>query len=164
MAFNKDQFKSLIEKVLTKMDMNSKSAVNLLLGTAAQESGFGTYLRQLGDGPALGVFQMEPATERDIWSNYLAYREKETNIIEYLVSITGADGKYSLDLEGNLIYQIAMARLHYRRVKEPLPLFDDINGLARYWKNHYNTIHGKGTIEEFIKNYYKYVIKTIMDN
>jgi len=155
MSFNKDQFKDLIQKVLTKIDMHSDVAVNLLLGTAAQESGFGTYLKQLGDGPALGVFQMEPNTEKDIWINYIDHRVIIRNMIKYTV---GLHSPTPFHLQGNLIYQIIMTRLHYRRVPEPLPMESDIKGLARYWKQYYNTPMGKGTTEEFIANYYKYVI------
>jgi hypothetical protein len=73
MAFDKKQFRDLIQRTLQDLGMHSESAVNLLLGTAAQESQFGTYFRQIGGGPALGVFQMEPDTEIDIWDNYLRY-------------------------------------------------------------------------------------------
>ncbi len=154
MSFNKDQFEDLIDEVLTEIDMYSKSAVNLLLGTAAQESGFGTYLRQLGNGPALGVFQMEPATEKDIWDNYLQFRAGIRNRIG---DLTGVYWPGSLHLKGDLIYQIIMARLHYRRVPEALPSPNDIEGLAQYWKQYYNTPEGRGTIREFIHNYFKYL-------
>ena len=50
----------------------SQEAENLLMGTAAQESALGEYIRQLGNGPALGIFQMEPETFDDIVRNYLA--------------------------------------------------------------------------------------------
>ncbi|SMF86500.1 hypothetical protein SAMN05428998_1881, partial [Tistlia consotensis USBA 355] len=51
----------------------SDAAVELLLGTAAQESGF-RYLAQLGGGPALGPYQSEPATRADVHDSYLRYR------------------------------------------------------------------------------------------
>ena len=47
--------------------------VQLLLGTAAVESYF-IYRRQLGGGPAVGLWQMESRTARDIFDNYLRYR------------------------------------------------------------------------------------------
>jgi len=50
MAFKKSHFQGLIELIL-KADLPtlySDEAVSLLLGTAAQESLFGTYLVQLG--------------------------------------------------------------------------------------------------------------------
>ena len=157
MAFNKKQFQDLIERVLTELNMHSRAAVNLLLGTAAQESGFGTYLQQMGGGPARGVFQMEPATEKDIWCSYLVYRE---DLAETVWQVAGAAydvGPSISALEANLSYQIAMARIHYRRVAEPLPPYNDVGALSRYWKRHYNTPQGKGTVEEFVENYKKYV-------
>lgn len=157
MAFSKDQFQDLIERTLQDLELYSESAVNLLLGTAAQESNFGTYLRQIGGGPALGVFQMEPDTETDIWNNYLRYRISRDIMV---TRITGVTGPSVAALEANLIYQIVMARLHYRRIKDPLPPPKDIDGLARYWKQHWNTHLGAGTEEEFIRNYIKYVNKT----
>lgn len=148
----------MIERVLTELNMHSRAAVNLLLGTAAQESGFGTYLRQIGDGPALGVFQMEPDTEKDIWCNYLSYRD---DLSETVWQIAGA--AYDIGpalvsaLEANLSYQVAMARIHYWRVPEPLPPYDNVEALAAYWKRHYNTPRGKGTVQEFVKNFFRYV-------
>lgn len=155
MSFNREQFKNLIENVLNKIALCSPSAVNMLLGTAAQESQFGTYLRQLDNGPALGVFQMEPDTEKDIWDNYLNYRPMDRLSIFNIASITEPD---PFSLESNLAYQIAMARIHYYRVDEPLPEADDLPGLARYYKLYYNTPKGKATEEEFIRNYKKYIM------
>ncbi len=47
---------------------NSDKARFLLLCTAAIESNCGYYIKQV-DGPALGIWQMEPATHDDIWEN-----------------------------------------------------------------------------------------------
>ncbi len=154
MAFDKKQFQDLIERTLKDLDLYSESAVNLLLGTAALESNFGTYLRQYGGGPSLGVFQMEPDTEIDIWNNYLRYRI--SNDLK-VTRITGATGPSVAALEADLIYQIVMARLHYKRIKEPLPDAEDVAGLARYWKQHWNTPQGKGSEQQFIYNYERYI-------
>ena len=133
---NKEQLKNLIERVLKQLDLYSEDSVNLLLGTAAQESHLGEYIRQLGNGPALGIFQMEPATFRDIMANYLKLKS------EYL--------------EFNLVVAIAFARLHYLRVNEKIP--NTIDGYARYWKVYYNTCKGNGTKQEFIENYKRFVL------
>ena len=154
-AIDKNQLKALIESVLTKIDMKSSAAVNLLLGTAAQESGLGTYIKQRGNGPACGIFQMEPETESDIWKNYL-YRR--FNIADKIFDVSGVEEPSPFHLWGNLIYQIAITRVHYWRIPEPLPDAIDIEGLAEYWKQHYNTPKGKGTVGEFIENYERYVM------
>lgn len=146
MSFDRKQFENLIRKTLKWLDpkLLSDSSVNLLLGTCAQESGFGTYLRQKGGGPALGVFQMEPAT-----FNWL--RDKYKGKYPWLADCS-AD-----ELEGDLCLSIIMARLRYAAVPTPLPAPNDIDALAVYWKMNYNSLAGKGTTEEFVENYNTYV-------
>lgn len=154
MSFYKEQFRDLIADTLDEIGLHSEHAVNLLLGTAAQESGFGKYLRQLKNGPALGVFQMEPNTYNDIVKNYLKYKRPLTNEME---SSCQCLIEYNSDaLIWNIKLAICMARIHYLRVPAPLPT--DLSGYAAYWKKYYNTYLGAGTEEEFIRNYKKYVL------
>ena len=132
MSFYKEQFRELIDDTLHEIGLYSEDAVNILLGTAAQESRFGKYMKQLKNGPAKGVFQMEPATFKDIIENYVRHRPQ---LMSYLCAISAtleAD-----EMVWNLKLSICMARIHYLRVPEPLPT--DLSGYARYWKMHYNT-------------------------
>lgn len=46
------------------------------------------------------------------------------------------------------------ARLHYLRVPEPIP--DDLRSQGEYWKEFYNTFAGKGTVAEYMKNWYAF--------
>lgn len=151
---NKDELRKLVTETLEKIKLPSLAGVNLVLGTIAQESANGKYTRQLGGGPALGICQMEPATEKDIWINFLVYKDGLAGLIE---ACTGVSGPSTHNLEHNKQYQVAMCRVHYYRVKEQLPAADDIEGMAKYWKKYYNTEKGKGTVEEFVENYKKYV-------
>ena len=150
---DKTQLKNLIDRILKSLDLYSEHAVNLLLGTCAQESAFGTYIRQLGKGPALGIFQMEPATFNDIENNFLRYKPDLKVKIKQLSGISEMSPE---QLEYNLVLAACMARVHYLRVPEALPT--DLTGYARYWKKYYNTHLGKGTEAEFINNYKKYVL------
>lgn len=146
---NPTQFRlHVIEPTLSYLGHNSLAAVKLVLGTALQESRL-TFLVQLDGGPALGLYQMEPATHDDIWENYLRYREG-TDLWARLFDITHTGE--ARELVGNLAYATAMCRVHYLRVPHPLPDADDLEGIAHYWKRHYNTPEGKGTVEEFVKN------------
>ena len=153
-GLNVKHFKDLvIDPTLFNLDREiiwSSSAVNLLLGTAIQESRL-TYLRQMGNGPALGVYQMEPDTHDDIWENFLTYREGLASLIEKSFRI-----KTSEALVWDMGYATAMARVHYYRVPEALPDADDVSKLATYWKKYYNTPEGKGTPLEFIEKYSVY--------
>jgi len=144
----------VIAPVLNSLGLYSDSAVNLLLLTAAVESDTGRYLRQVGSGPALGIYQMEPQTYQDIWNNYLRYRPG----IEKKVSWYLADyfpHKEEQQLPGNLYLATAMCRVHYWRVEEPLPDADNALALATYWKKYYNTPAGKGTVGKALSAYRK---------
>lgn len=156
----------VVTPTLQKIELDSTSARQLIIGTIWQESK-GEYLHQLNDGPACGFIQMEPATHRDIWVNYLNFKDELRQKIQGLLtnseSISEPDGvgvgagqiDHVCDhsLTWNLAYQIAMCRAHYLRVSEPLPQSGDIESMAQYWKDHYNTHLGAGSPEEFIQNF-----------
>ncbi len=145
----------VIVPTLKYLDMYSDAAVNLLLGTAAQESGLGHYLVQLNGGPARGIYQMEPFTSNCILRNHVKHRKSLRLKVTSLVGTHAADTD---PMVSNLAYATAMARLHYMRVPFALPHADDVSGLAHYWKEHYNTHLGKGTVEEFMENYARFGI------
>lgn len=149
---NKKQLRDLIISVLRELDLYSDDAVNLLMGTAAQESNLGKYRKQIGGGPALGIFQMEPSTFDDIRKNFLRFKPELAVKIERIGRISRF---YAPDLENNDRLAICMTRIHYLRVKEPIP--NNLEGWAKYWKRYYNTNLGKGTEDEFIRNFKKYV-------
>jgi hypothetical protein len=134
--------KTIITPTLQKIGAWSTAAEELLLGTALMESDL-TFRRQLGNGPARGLFQMEPATHDDIWNNFLKYQPSFSKAITALLSSPGAN-KHA-ELEKNDAYACAMARMQYRRkLSAPLPAAGDVKAMAAYWKKHYNTILGAG--------------------
>ena len=142
-----ESIRRIINETLDQMDLNSEDAVEMIYRTGNAESGYRT-LQQYGGGPALGFFQMEPATCRDIWDNYVMYRPKYR---DKLYSLGFDDGKMDYCLMSNVGVQVALCRLHYRRVPSALPKAEDLEGQAKYWKEHYNSHLGKGTIEHFMK-------------
>ena len=163
MSFRVKQFRvEIVERVLKWLDevdpgIYSTSAVELVVGTAAHESELGHSLKQVGGGPALGIYQMEPATHDDIWNSWLVHKPRLAVLVDDLgtnaLSDDGNEQPAALDMVGNLWYATAMCRCHYRRVREPLPSAGDLHAQARYWKKHYNTPKGKGTVKDFIKNF-----------
>ena len=155
---DKNQLRDLIENTLLEISslnqkFYSEEAVNLLMGTAAVESALGKYIRQI-HGPALGIFQMEPATYLDnlkwIYSQGLSFSDKLFDVCNNI-----RENKPEL-LMYNLKVAIVFARIHYYRKPGALP--ESIEGMAQYWKKHYNTHLGKGTEEKFIEYYKKYVL------
>lgn len=149
-------------RVADKPSLYSKDAVELLMLTAAQETHLGRYLKQI-KGPALGIFQIEPATLADLITNYLMYRGKLGKIVQSLyvkgLGMAGTADSVGLNMQGNLILQVVIARLIYRRVPEPLPDNRSHEAMAQYWKKYWNTSLGRGTVEEAVQNYQKYVLE-----
>ena len=129
----------IIRPTLTSMGMHSEPAERLLLCTALVESNL-EWLRQHGGGPALGVYQIEPATARDVFYRYLGPREALKAKIEPFMTLQPVNEQ----LVTNLAFATAMARVRYWMMPEALPGADDGEGLAAYWKRHYNTALGAG--------------------
>jgi hypothetical protein len=146
----KKQLRKLIKETLIEIGLYSQEAENLIIGTIAQESHLGKYIEQVR-GPAKGICQMEPNTYNDIWNNYLKYKpELSDKILKLSVDANDAD-----EMRWNLKLSIAMCRVHYLRVPTAIPL--SLERQAEYWKKFYNTRFGKGTIEQYIKNYNRFV-------
>lgn len=155
-----NELRNLIEEVLRQLatlpsypSINRKEAVELLMGTCAQESHLGKYRKQIGGGPALGIYQMEPATFDDIVENYLSFNP---SLKSKIMEVSGVRDLKARDLVNNDKLSTCMARVHYLRVKEAIPF--SLEGQARYWKKYYNTPLGAGTEEEYKSNYKNLVI------
>lgn len=159
MSYRVEQFRHLIVRpTLRKLDVFSNipyslSAEILLLGTAATESRFGSDLKQIG-GPALGIYQIEPATLESIKEDYLSYRPMTRQAAEQFAS----PEPWRRQLITSLTFASVIARLVYWRRPEAMPHHDDLQGLANYYKQHFNTPAGKGSPEKFIADYQKYVL------
>ena len=48
------------------------------------------------------------------------------------------------------LYSAIASRLFVSNVPEPIPNSADIDGQARYWKHHYNSGEGAGSVQKFI--------------
>ncbi len=155
MGINAAQLREyVIQPALEEIGLYSMAAEELVLGTAAHESKLGAYLHQV-KGPALGIFQMEPATYRDIWERWLpGQKELAQRLREMTCGVAGPDGiitdaPAAATMIHDLRFAAAMCRVFYRRIKAPLPAAGDLVGQAAYWKRHYNTALGKGTPEQY---------------
>ena len=147
----------IIVPALQLIDKLTPGAIALLAGTCAQETNCGQYLIQTYwnystntdtfEG-GLGIFQMQKNAHADICTRYLG------NNPSLLAKITKAHGPIDFrKLTYNLEYAAIMTRLYYLQKPGSIPDYQDINGLATYYKNWYNTNQGKATIADFVKNY-----------
>jgi len=143
----------VVRPVLVHLGLHSAAAENLLVGTALHESGGLRWLRQLGGGPAFGVYQIEPSTHDDIWRNYLRFRPRLNDRVARLAANQPTRPE---QLITNLAYATAIARVHYLACAGAVPDAGDLGGLARYWKRYFNTPKGAGTAAGFIESYRRF--------
>lgn len=142
----------IVRPALDQLKLYSVAAEELLVITCGQESVGGTYFMQndargFPRGPAMGIYQMEPATYLDLWQNFLAYHPGWLDRL-HAGELPHADvGRLVYDLK----YATMIARLNYYRVKEALP--QDLEGQFRYYKKYWNTELGAATLPEIRRNY-----------
>ncbi|MCP1274014.1 hypothetical protein NKW43_10025 [Gluconobacter albidus] len=136
----------IVRPALQSLGLWSLAAENLLLGTLLVESG-GIWLQQVGGGPALGLWQMEPATHDDCWNNWLCApgRSRQATALRQMIGYLNPSADLMI---WNLRYAAGMARIRYQRVSEPLPSADNAAALCAYWKTHYNTAGGAGAVND----------------
>lgn len=130
----------------------SPDVVELLMGTAAIESKLATFLVQIGGGPALGPFQVEPDTEVDNWNNYLRFKPADAKFVRSFMSQRAAADVFDGDkvrmplyhtpamaqeLATNLPYNMLMARIKYLRAPKALPKATDHKAMGDYWELYY---------------------------
>ena len=143
------EIKEIVEYSLYKIDSYSDDALALVVRTGMAESGYRA-LKGYGEGnPAIGFWQIEPATLNDMITNYIHYRSHyKKNLISLGMNF---EKDTIMSVMSNMAVQAALCRLHYRRDKDPIPSWDDLEGQASYWKQVYNTVKGRGTVKHFIK-------------
>lgn len=123
-----------------------ESDEDIVLFTIAHESHMGTWRKQMGAGAALGIGQCEPPTY-----NWLAKKYPHI-LLKFYPEIPRFE-----TIENDDVLAVIMCRLRYYVVPEKLPEPGDIKGMARYWKEYYNTKLGKGNEQEFVRNVRKFI-------
>lgn len=154
----KEQLAQTIEAVHERLSIVPKGSadhVALLMETSAVESMRGIVVRQKG-GPARGIFQMEPATERCTlgW-----LKDNFPKVHGEVMAFYDKNKSPEWNRTHNVPYNVAMSTVYYwRRMGDGLT--DRIGTLedrAKVWKTHYNTYLGKGSIAGYIKKAEKYL-------
>lgn len=161
-----EELRYTIEQVLSKSprpELNSPEAVELLLLTHAAESIIlgKAYRYQMNSGPAQGLFQMEPETEKDTWQHFLSFPANK-DLKQWVLSYASSakphlkDKQAPRDLIYNTAYQIAIARIYYYRRGGRIP--KQLKAQADFWKKHYNTYLGVGKQEVAIAKYNQFIL------
>lgn len=144
-GIHRRHFQAVVQAVLVHLGIPSNERADwtrLLMLTVATESDGGRFLRQL-KGPARGVMQAEPASERHAL-DWLKARKpavyERVRSLRNKAKLTGVS-----EIEYNLAYAIAVAYGEYV-CKGASPVGLALPALARLYKRHYNTPLGKATI------------------
>lgn len=136
-----EQFRASCTEWLLDFGMHSDDAVELLAMLCAHESSGGKHRRQIGGGPAIGIFQIEPVTHNSIWDNSdtIRSRAKRLGIKEDVSKLEG-DDKYS----------VFVARHYLAMDRNPLP--KSYEAMSKYCKSYWNRT-GKATPEKYLADY-----------
>ena len=120
-----------------------ENAINLLLETATGETNRGQ-TKDLSVFAGMGITQIDRLPFLDI-KDRLRQKDKEA-VKEYF----GIDTDYVKweHLRYNPLLCLIFTRLKYKKIPESIP--STVEGRAKYWKQHYNSIEGKGTIAHYI--------------
>jgi hypothetical protein len=135
----------------------SKNVVSMLTGIAAAESGM-WQRRQIGGGPARGLWQMEPGMTgaQDIFASWLFYRPqiflRVTKIwfnVGIRVPFVPEEEVLAEHLEFDDPFACALARIKLLRDPNPIPWGPERQ--ARYWRRVYMTVLGAQTEEHYME-------------
>lgn len=138
----------VIRETLHYLNEWSQAAENLLLGTAAHESGLGGW----HEGRRVGLYRITPTMHRTVWDKYLVHHPQLAS------DIRGMAGQHTFlkdphgELVTNLKYATAIAWMIYRRAEQPLPSPANISALGSFWSRHFRSRSG-GKVQEFITSY-----------
>lgn len=121
-------------------------ATAMLLETAAQETHLGRFLDPTPNGAGRGLCQIDEIAFQDVIART---RDVDVYVVQkyFGVDVRGIEHRH---LDYSPLLSFVLCRLFYKLIPEPFPL--DLPGRASYWKRHYNTHMGKGTVGEYIKN------------
>jgi len=138
---------------------DTPQARELLYLTAVVESDGGKYKKQLGGGPALSYFQIEPATGKDVL-RYLKSRPKTLNTLSQYAGVTNSIPTLEKDLNKLLLnndkFAAGIARIKYGMIPEGIKQ-NDSKYLAEYWKKYYQAGGKKGlSADQALKKYLQY--------
>lgn len=148
----------IVRPTLHALDMHGLAAERLMLGTAAHESDGLRFIRQVGGGPALSFFQIEPATARDVINRWMQAPARG-RLWALFQTAFEFEAHHSIEarLLCDLRFACAVARLRYYMAPAPLPGADDLDGLAWYWGRHYQTGSDPRKLMAWKANYRRHV-------
>jgi len=152
--FDIAQFREyIVNPALSDLQIYSKEFAELMVFTCAVESAGGTYVKQI-KGPALGIYQIEPASFTDLWVNYIVRNQHIINLLTLNFAVHRMPSP--IEMVTDLKLATAMCALFYKRYKVQVESCDP-DVLWEPYKKYYNTPKGKSEKEKSIKAYKAFI-------
>lgn len=150
----------VVRPTLKHLAMWSQTAENLLLGTAARESGLGFHLK-IANHQALGIYQISPRMHRNIWDHYLGTQPELSSSVRGLASQREFLSHPHHELATNLAYATAIAWLIYHRTGTAIEKIneEDTMALGKLWQKHFHS-RNPGTVQSFSDSYRQLIIES----
>lgn len=140
------QLRSVISVVLKYLGEKDIKWIDLLAITSQVESESGKYIKQC-KGPAVGIFQIEPATEKEVWKYFIS---KNKNLNDKITKLRVQATISKNELEYNLAYSVAIAYSIYKwRKVDPEKM--SVADLIKAHKIKFNTMSGATVVKESYK-------------
>jgi hypothetical protein len=140
--YSTQQIRPMAEAVVDVLG-GGEEAVLLLCETAAAETLYGT-MPDPTEGAANGLCQCD-----ELPCNDTVNRSSPVDIaaVKKVFDIDLHKVKWT-DLRYSPLLSLIIARLHYKLKPGKIP--STLEGRAQYWKEHYNSVKGKGTVQGYI--------------
>lgn len=152
--FDITQFRTdILIPTLEGLQIRDVNLRELLVFTCAVESSGGTYVKQI-NGPALGIYQIQPNTFSELWHNYIIRQPDVVNLLSMNLHINRFPDPF--DLITDLKLATATCVLYYKWKKVHVNSTED-EELWNVYKQYYNTELGKAEKEPSIKLYRKFI-------
>lgn len=146
---NKPEISVMARKVVAVFG-GGYNATRALIEIAAVETLSGEWPDSHPDRLGVGLTQFDQIGFDDVQQRTRPKNKKR------LLDMLGynLDALKLADLAYDPLLALVMTRLKYMLISEEIP--DSVEGRARYWKKHYNTEDGKGTVQEYIEKVAKH--------
>jgi hypothetical protein len=156
MGFTAEEMRHLVvRETLQELGDWSLDNENLLLGTAAQESGLGLKLKE---GRMAGIYRISPAAHRAVWDKYLIHKPDLASIVRGLAGQRSFLQNPHGELVTNLKYATAIAWLIYKKAGHELTKNSTPEQLAIFWHRHFHA-RATGRVEDYINTFRNMVLR-----
>ena len=142
---NRNQLDDIVEAVCNCLGYGVNGNANvLLIETAGAETNKGT-LKDESLGAGMGLTQFDKMPFQDV-KDRVRTSDKFKILSDFDIDLDLVEWE---DLRYNPLLALLFTRLKYKKIPDEIPKSMPLR--AMYWKKHYNTEAGKGTVEHYIK-------------